>query len=244
MKHFPLFLATLFFGLSVSAQDAGTDGTEVSPLTHESELSLVTVDGNSSSESYSAKQKTEYKIGPHAFSVTGRYLRTISNHIETARAWNAAARYEYAFTEFLGAFISHGAESDPYNGYVQRDNTDIGGKHFLIKSEPENLYYEAGYRYTKEQTSVGTITYSGYGRLYTEYNRQIDRTVSLKFWVEYLPNFTTSQAYLLNGEPSINVMLSRVFSLKTAYLMKYRNQVNPGEKYTDKTFTTSLVARF
>lgn len=232
-------IIALSFATAAQAQE------EKSPWQHESEVSLISVDGNTTSESYSAKQKTQYTfLDANTLALTARYLNTRANGVETARSWDAAARYERAFSEFQSGYVGHGAESDVYNGYIQRDNTDIGAKHFFSKSDATTFFAELGYRYTKQLSTIGGVSYDNYGRLYTELAQKQNEAVSYKFWIEYLPNFTHNDAYLLNAEPSINVMLTKVFSLKTAYLVKYRNEIAPGEKHADTTFTTSVVAKF
>ena len=144
------------------------------------------------------------------------------------------------------AFVQHGAESDPYAGYVQRDNSDLGAKYYLIKADNQNLFSEMGLRYsTTQPTGPGGKIYDTFGRLYLEYAEKITATLSIKLWAEYLPNFRESEAYLVNYEPSANVMINEIFSLKVAYLVKYHNKTaTPAEKKEDTTFTTALVAKF
>lgn len=219
---------------------------EKSPWSHESEASVVQVTGNTESESYSAKQKTSYTFDANALIATGRYLQTKASGTETAKSWEAAIRYERALSDLFSIYLQHGAESDVYAGYTQRDNTDLGGKYHLIKTEEENLLAEAGFRHSKIMSSVSDETsYVNYGRFYSEYSRKINSTLSAKAWVEYLPNFKDSEAYLVNYEGSVTAMMTQIFSLKTAYLVKYHNKtVLPDEKKEDKTLTVSLVAKF
>ncbi len=232
-------LISLAFCMSASAQ-------EKSPWSHESEAAVVKVDGNTKSDSYSAKQKTVYTFDSNALTAAGRYLQTKAADIETAKSWEASLRYERLFSDAWSAFVQHGAESDAYAGYVQRDNTDIGGKYYFIKSDARNLFSELGARFTNTlPTGAGKKDNNTSGRLYAEYTDKLTETVSAKFWVEYLPNFKDSDAYLVNYEPSMSVMMSQVFSLKVAYLVKYHNKtVTATEKKEDTTFTTALVAKF
>lgn len=244
MKYYEFLFALLLSALPLSAR-AQSDEPAPSPWTHESEVSIVNVDGNTRGEISSLKQKTEYKIDANALALTGRWIRVKTNDIETARAWDAALRYERALSELWSAFVGHGAESDEYSGYIQRDNSDVGAKYFIEKSDLINFFVESGYRYTKTYSVAGTVTHSNGLRLYTEYSHKPTTSVSYKIWLEYLPNFNDSEAYLVNAEPSVNVMLSQIFSLKTSYLVKYKNQLAvAGEKRADTTFTTSLVAKF
>lgn len=213
---------------------------------HESEASLVQVDGNTKTETYSAKQETTYTVGADAVKAKGRYLQTRTSGTETARAWDASLRYERALSERWSAFLQQGAESDPFAGYVQRDNTDLGAKYIVEKNDVTSFFLEAGARYTTENlvAAADRESYTG-GRLYAEYERALTGSLTGKFWIEYLPNFKESDAYLLNLEPSLSVMISEIFSLKLSYLTKYHEKTTlPGEERRDTTFTTSLVAKF
>lgn len=232
--------AMLFFSTVGFAQE------QTKPWSNESEASVVQVGGNTTSESYSAKSKTSYKVDTNVISITGRYLQTKSVGVETAKQWEASIRYERELGTHWAAFVQHGAESDWYAGYVQRDNTDIGTKYYFLKDAAETFFTEVGLRTTKTIAAVtNEVSTFNSGRLYLEYGKQINESVSAKAWVEYLPNFKDADAYLLNYEPSLSVMMSQIFSIKLAYLVKYHNRtVSATEKKEDTTFTTALVAKF
>ncbi len=121
-------------------------------------------------------------------------------------------------------FVHQGVESDYFGGYVQRDNSDLGAKYNLIKAAEENLISEAGCPYTKTNPSTGAdLKYENYGRLYAEYSRKMNEAVSFKLWFEYLPNFTQSEAYLLNHKASLSSVVNSVLSVKISYLTKFHN---------------------
>ena len=234
-----VFLSVLFISLFTFAE-------EKSPWAHESEVGLVKVSGNTDSESYNGKQKTVYSFDQNALTLAGRYLEAKTAGTQTAKSWEASLRYERILSEQWSMFAQQGAESDSFAGYTERDNSDLGAKYTIYKMDSENLFAEAGYRYTKTLPSLGAETkYESYGRLYSEYDRKLNSHVSAKLWAEYLPNLTNSDAYLVNYEPSVAVVLNSLFSLKMSYLVKYHNKtILPTEKKTDSTFTTALVAKF
>lgn len=236
-------LSLILVAPTVFAQE--TDATESRSWTHESEASVVKVSGNTTTDSYAAKQKTTYQFDSNVLALSGRYLQAKFGSAETAKQWESALRYERELGNSWAAFTQQGAESDYFAGYVQRDNTDVGGKYYFIESDRENLLSEIGYRRTKTNPTVGDVKSSDSGRLYLEYSGTINDSVSGKLWVEYLANFTDSEAHLVNYEPSINVMMSQVFSLKVAYLVKFHNQTKTAnENKEDTTFTTALAAKF
>lgn len=214
-------------------------------FTDESELAIVSVAGNSSSSNYAGKQKNTFTWDKkNTLIASGHYLRTETSGTETAKNWDLTGRYERVIHDGFSGYIGYGADSDPYAGYVQRDNFDIGGKQELIKNPNHNWWVEAGYRYSKMNTTAD-MQYANMGRLFTEYDFTLDKTFSAKYWFEYLPNFTDSHAYFINTEPSVSMLLTQILSFKVAYLVQYHNKlIKAGEVYTDTTFTTSLVAKF
>jgi putative salt-induced outer membrane protein len=235
LAHF----TALLLGFSSFAQEIPNN-----KFTDESELALVSVSGNSSSNNVSAKQSNSYTFGKNTVKASGHYLRTQSSGVETARSWDLMGRYERVLYDSLSAYTGYGADSDPYAGYVQRDNYDIGLKYDLIHSTAQNWWVEAGYRYSKILTTVEE-NYTNFGRTYMEYNLTLDNTYSIRYWIEYLPNFTDPEAYFINTEPSFSIQLTKILSLKASYLIQYHNElIKAGEVRTDTTFTTSLVAKF
>ncbi len=214
------------------------------PFAGEAEAGAIVVSGNNNSESYNAKAKSIYTHDQNIYTAFGRYLKTNSNGLESARNWEAGLRYERELAEYLGLFVGQKAESDVYNGYTQRDSSDAGLKYSFVKTDELNWFFETGYRYQKTQPVTGVNSYDNLGRLYMEYNQVLNDTLSLKYWAEYLPNFTVTDAFLANTEGSLNIMLNSVFSLKLAYLLQYQNVPASGGKYTTTTTTMNLVAKF
>lgn len=237
MKLFPVAASIIALFCSFSAFAA--------PVTGEAEAGAVIVSGNSDSESYAAKAKTVYTYEEkNIFTGFGRYLKTDSNGVESARNWEAGVRYERELTDYLGVFAGQKAESDIFNGYIQRDSTDLGLKYSIIKSDELNWFFEVGYRYQKTLPTIGSTSHDNMGRLFSEFNKSLDKTLSFKYWAEYLPNFTDSEAYLFNTEASLNIMLNSIFSVKLAYLLQYQNVPAASGKYTTTTSTMNLVAKF
>lgn len=246
-----LLIVTL---LSLSATAFAQDATPESKWAHESELSAVIVDGNSNTESYAAKHSSTYTWDLNKLLGYGKYLETKTMAFGaptqvTAKSWEAGARYERALSELWSAFVAHSAESNEFSGFVQKDNTDIGAKYFIWKLEESTWFAELGYRYTTVLLTTPNAdgkrkVNENFARLFSEYTKAWEKNLSFKFWVEYLPNLDHSDAYLANAEPSLNVVLSETFSLKTGYLMKYQNVPPAGGKRLDTTFTTALIAKF
>lgn len=243
MKNLVLVLLPFLF-VTFTAQ--AENPTLPPPWTHESELGVVTVSGNTESESYSGKQTTVRRWDKDSVALTGRYLETKARSLVTAKSWDLGLRYEKILNDLWSAFLGHKAESDPFSGYVQKDSTDLGAKYFITKTGDLTWFAELGLSYLKTiKVAAQSADYDLSTRIYTEATKKLEDNLSFKYWIEYLQSTRRSEVYFINTEASLNVMLNERFSLKTGYLLKYHNElIPPTVKYTDATFTTALVAHF
>ena len=238
MKH--LLISILLFGSYAQAE-------ETKRWQHESELGMIIVDGNAESETTNAKQQTIYTYKKYSLTAKAAYTESESDNELTAQSWSASLRYDRKINDKLSGFISYGAESDRFAGYLQRDLTDVGVKYQIKDTEKTKWHSDIGWRHietnfarSEETDSIDAL------RLYSEVTQLFQEGVTGKFWVEYVSQTDSDEdeSYIVNYEPSITAQLSGIFSLKSAYLVKYQNIVTPDRKKTDTTFTTSLVAKF
>ena len=233
MKLF-LLASLAFFSTSIYAE-----------WTNESEVGILLAHGNSTSESYTAKETAAHIWKDNSLKFNGRYLQTKTNDIENAHYWSLGLRYDHALNEKLGVYFGEMVESDRYAGYNQKYNSDIGARYSLIKETKFVWDVEAGYRYTIENQIIGVRNNLHYARGYTEATKTWTEGVFTKFWFEYLPNLTIGSDYQMNSEISLSAALNNMVALKTAYLLRYDNLKNPGAiAKTDTLLTTSLVATF
>ncbi len=220
-------------------------------LAHESEAGVILASGNSETQTYSVKQVTSYDWSENSTKLTGSYLLGKTSGTETAKKWDLGLRYERAFSSHLSAFSSYQVDSLPFAGTQLRHTVDLGAKYSLLKSQEHELGSELGYRLTKESfTTDNGLTTNGYltshmSRFYIEWNAKWSEAVSSKLWSEYLQSYTNTRDYRFNLEPSLSVLLNKVFSIKLAYLVNFRNvPAVAGKKTIDTLYTTSLVAKF
>lgn len=231
-----LWIYTLiaFFSLNVHAQ-----------FKNESEIGVASANGNTKTQTFTFKQSNDYKWDKNVLGLRSRYLNASANGNETARYFLLGLKYELEVSNRFGFFIGETLEKDKFANIDQRLITDLGGKYRFIDTEKTKFFSELGYRYMHEDRLDDTRAFSNYGRLYTEWSNEWNKSFSTKYWLEYLPNFTNNTDWLVNTELSLTAMLSEVFSLKTGVLVRYDHMPAPGINYkTDTLFTTALVAKF
>lgn len=228
-------------------------------LNHESSLSIVQTGGNAISESYSASTDNSYKPSIRDYQFFGNYNLAYANNPrvqnseikETVRNWNIGSKLTQDFLlKGLGVGIGLTYEGNEFAGIKQRENSDFNARYKFHNSDKLKSSIEIGYRYTEEKRTIRDennrdIFYFSKGNFRYNITQKINHNVNYRFWIQYLPNFSRPQNYQINLEPSINVTMTQIFSLRVAYKAEYNGEPNfPGGEYLDHVTTTSLVAKY
>jgi putative salt-induced outer membrane protein len=225
----------------------GQEGAPEPPrgLRNESEFGLVLARGNADATSFNLRQLSAYRMGRDEVKATGRYVRVSTDGVDTAENYQAGLRYDRFLSDDFTVLAAAAGEGDPFAGIRQRYNLDAGAKRYLSRVDGFTWYVEGGYRRTRENRTTGESLDSNYVRLFTQAERELSKTASARLWVEGLPNLTDTENYQINTEASVQAVLNSVFSIKTAYLVRYNNFPPAGVvRKTDTALTTALVAKF
>lgn len=211
---------------------------------NESELTVILNGGNTEQETWNAKTMNKYDKDKNTYKLGGHYSYGKADEELNTRNWDVVARYERALSEKWSVFAATQRESDQFASIDYRWNYDLGGIYNFFKTDKHKLHAEAGYRRTLEADLAGRKTNGSKLRIYSEYSRQHSANLFFKLWVEALPNISESDDWQINVEPSLNYTLSKMFTLKTAYLHKYDNEPALGTKNSDYQTTMALIAKF
>ena len=232
---------------------------QASTFSNETELSFISSGGNTKTSTYNLKTSSTFEsdklwqlgLGGHYLLTTSEVENENNETItqESARNWSIFLKPEKNLNKRLSLFSQVQYEGNKLAGYLQRDNYDIGGKYYFTNIDKEKFFIELGYRYTSErqynlETRETKNKYLNKSRLYTEYKNSLDKTLSYKFWIEYLPNFTQEEDYIIKAEPSLSILFNNIFSMKLAYQAVYDNEpISSENEYLDYTYTTSLIIK-
>jgi putative salt-induced outer membrane protein len=202
--------------------------------------------GNTDLKTYTLESNNKYSVKKNSFSLKGAYRYGESSNVRVSENWNGGLRYDHKLNPKYEPFIGELVEADRFSGIKRRYNTDLGLKYTFSATERSDLFIESGLRYTIEKSTDRSIVdkKAGKGRIYLEGGRKIKNDMTIKLWLEYLPNFSESDDYQINFEPSLNMTLTSILSMKTAYLWQYDNvpAVNTGKH--DYNFNLTLIAKF
>jgi putative salt-induced outer membrane protein YdiY len=212
---------------------------------NESELGIAAANGNTKTQTYNLKQLNDYQWEMNTLKFNARYLHAKAEGVEIGRYFTTGLRYERKISSPLSFYAGELIEKDKFAGIDTRLVSDVGGKYNILSEDLTKIFLEIGYRYMDELRVTDSSVYSNYGRFYTEWSQGWNKNFSTKLFGEYLPNFSRNKDWQLNSELSLWAMMSDLFSLKTAILIRYDHDPAPGVLYkTDSLFTTSIVARF
>lgn len=232
----------LFIALASLLGFSSTQGEK--PFLVTVEMGALDANGGSHSDAYNAKIQTSLDLAKHHAELGGHFLRTQANDIESNRSWDANVRYRYELSHYWSAYTGHLGESDIYNGYTQRDSDDLGAQ-YLLQHEDDFLWIaEAGYRYSKTLPQQSANRFENYGRLYTRAEKVFFKDWIFEIDFEYLPNFTHSENYLVNGSASVTTILNKTFAIKLTTSGQYQHSPYLGTRDLASISSMNLVTQF
>ncbi|EQC51889.1 DUF481 domain-containing protein [Bacteriovorax sp. DB6_IX] len=213
----------------------------------EDEFSAVVSGGNSDVKTYNLKSANTYTFSKkHAADFKVNYTYGESDGERSAENWDALLRYDRSLNDRSALFVSELVEANRFSGVSRRYNSDLGFKYKILGSDKHKSKSEVAYRYTIEKNIDESIAdkKDSKARVYIDYERVFANANSSKLWVEYLPNFTESEDYLVNVGYSLKMVMTNTFSLKLSYVWKYDNEPVVGNSTSDYTYTTGIIAKF
>ncbi|WII71340.1 DUF481 domain-containing protein [Bdellovibrio sp. 22V] len=243
MKKRAAFILGLLLSSSAFAQEIIP--TETRPFAAELEGGIIHIRGNAEVENYSVRGVASYLQEKNRYSLYGRYIQSQDDGVESSRNWSTGLRYDFELTNRWGIFAGYKYEGDRFAGFFQRDSTDIGLRYYFIRNDDTSWAGEVGYRYSHVFYILEPSSYDSLVRLYTAYLQNTEnRNVAWGIWLEYLPIVSSDTNWQANGEAFVTMMFNQVFALKISYLAMFQDSPAETVERMEKTFQTTLLARF
>lgn len=239
-RHLVLLLTTLFI-VPVSTVWADAPGT----WKDQAELSYVDTSGNTDVTTLAAKNKLSYQFTER---ITGLWkvdiLNGKSDGERNAESYYSEVRGDYACTELLFYYAQASWLKDRFADIDSRTILGAGSGYKFLTGPKHFLVGEAGLTYTMEElTDDSDDQYVG-GRLFGQYDYQINDTSKFTQSAELFLDLEQMSNYRLNTETALITALNSVLSFKTSYVIKYDNEPADGTDHTDTIMAASLVANF
>jgi len=212
-------------------------------FTHESELGVIGISGNTSTNTESAKHKSEVSWGKNNIKFESNYFHSSSLE-DNSESWLLGLRFERSINSKVSYFLGNSFLGDRSLGYDLRSYTDVGGKYNYHKTEESYLFLEAGYRLQYEENISGKINREHFLRFYSEIGKSLG-IGKITSGLELLPNVLKMNGLQINFDSSLVVILTDILSLKVSYLYKFNNSpsLKDGEKL-DEIYTITFLAKY
>ncbi|WP_321529754.1 DUF481 domain-containing protein [uncultured Desulfuromonas sp.] len=211
----------------------------------QAELAYVDTSGNTDVTTLSAKNKLTYQFTDR---ITGLWkveiLNGKSDGERNAESYFSELRSDYACTDLLYYYAQASWLKDRFADIDSRTVLGAGSGYKFLTGPKHLLVGEAGLTYTIEKlTDDSDDQYVG-GRLFSQYDYQINDTSTFTQNAELFLDLEQMSNYRLNTETALTTALNSLLSFKTSYVIKYDNEPADGTEHTDTILAASLVANF
>lgn len=195
---------------------------------------------------------TTLNFGEHLSYLTGRWtlahglvvIEGRTHGVETAAQYKTDLRVDRALASRLGAYALGGYERNVFAGISRRLQEGAGLTAKLLVQPRDHLDAEAGLALIQQRNTALVDESFGAGRGALSYKHLFTETAVLQQLLELVSNLRDSKDQLLNSETSLTAPISKRIALKSAYLIRYDNQPEPGFKKSDRVFTTGIQIVF
>jgi len=209
---------------------------------------LTLTDGNSDTLNVNAGIEAQRGEAPNFARVgaTGHYGET-EGETTTEKA-EGFANYKRLLDEAWYAYADASILHDEPGGVDYRLVAGPGLGRFLMRSEAETLWVEAGVSYVREELKSdeslggGSLTDDFAAvRLAQRYELAVSGTAKVWQALEYLPRIGDWDEYFLRAEAGLETTVTGNLSLRVAVDSRYDSDPAPGREKNDLTVTASLV---
>jgi len=235
-----LLAATLLAApLTAAAQEEAK-----SPWQAQVDLGLVNTAGNTSTTTLSGADEIIYTTLPWTFTQAFAVVYGRNEGLKTAENYHATLRAERNLSERVGIYARGGWDRDQFAGISRRFEEGAGLSFDAVAAERTTLKLEAG-GFAAQQRATTGIENDFYGvRAAATFKQLLGAKASFQQIAEILPNLKDTEDLRVHSETALVAPLSRLFSLKVAYVVDFDNQPEPGFGETDRRLTTGLRIAF
>jgi len=237
--------------MSLRAQ-AAAPPAKVDSLEGQASFGLALTSGNSNASTFDLSDKLRYTKRGWGFGQDLKYFYGEADDKVTADFWNVGVRVDRRLMTRLGMFFLVRWDRNRLQGIASRYEESLGLDFTAVNEPKDKLIFTLGASaFQQELTPGSTSTFKGNypaARVGGDYKHSFTDKAYFQQTVEYLPNLSESDAYLLNGESTLVAPLIANLGLKVSSVLRYNSRppVRDGVtlKTTDRFFSTAITYSF
>jgi putative salt-induced outer membrane protein len=208
------------------------------------EASYVGTTGNTNVQTVGAGLEVDYKKDVWDGLAKGAYVQGKTDDVTTAKTIAAELRGGRHLSPRFELFAQADYFKNEFAGIDNRLSGIGGGAYSVVKTDAQELKFQLGAGYTKENRSVGEDKSFASGQAGLLYKWKISSTTDLSEEFSYVDSFKDSSDWRVANTFSLTVAINKLLSLKASHNLTYLNEPVPGFGKTDTITSIALVAKF
>lgn len=237
----PIIVAAL--ALSCAAFLRAEDAPK-KPWKNATELSVVSANGNTKSESTSGKNTFTYDWTKTTLELIGGGLGARSDGHTIAERYFASEKVSYKVTDRNYVFEKFAWDKDRFSGIRNRYDAGLGVGREIMKDAFNLLIGEVGGGFIQEERIGEDDEEFAVGRSYAKYVRTLSATSNFSQDAEYVHNFEDPDDFRVKTETAVTAAINTAMSLKLSYVWKHVGVPPAGFGRNDTITTVALVATY
>jgi len=238
--RFILLSSLVVVGYSFAAEPTAP----AKPWKNSTEVSVVSANGNTKTNTTSAKEDFIYEWTRIKLNLFGSALGAKSQNEITAEEYSAGEKVDFKMTDKDYLYEKFQWDSKRFTGIRHRYDAGAGYGRKIVDSAKNKLNAEIGGGYINEQRIDAPRNDFGSGRVYSKYIHQFTDTSSFSQDGEYLHNFRDSDGYRINTETALTAGLTTHLSLKTSFIWNRVGKPVPGTIRDDTKLAAALLITY
>jgi putative salt-induced outer membrane protein len=224
-------LARLAFVLAAQAIVAGSlsaqTAADPAPRSFEGSASLGFAQnrGNANSLTTNLADRLEYRVKGWAGTQDLAFFYGEADDEVNANFWNGGLRGDRRLTPRLGAFVVTRFDRNVLQGIASRFEEGLGLDYRLVDTRRDQLLVALGASAFQQRLTPGSVSTIKpnfpAARTALDYKHLFAEKAFFQQIVEYLPNLSDSESYLVNTESTIVAPLVGGLALRAGYVVRY-----------------------
>lgn len=235
-----LLALAILLGAASAASAADTK-----PWKNSAELSFVSTNGNSKTQTTSIKDTFVYDFDDKTKAeIEGGGLGARSEGRVIAEQYYAEEKVARKFSDRDYVFERYRWDRNLFAGVLHRHDFSLGVGRELWKTPKDLLIAEAAPGYLNEERQNERRKSFASARAYAKYVREISKTAKFAQDAEYTLSLQDARDARLNTETSLTAALSTSLSVKNSFVWRHDGRPPRGKRKDDTLLSVALIASF
>ena len=215
--------AALAVTLCLTGSVAAAQASAPPPSEFNTDLSFVSVSGNTSVTTMSLGERWIRRLAPWEFRQELGSVYGKTEGAETSNLWRASLRGDYGLGAKMALYARTAFDRNKFAGVKSRFAEGLGVVVKLAATDIDQLNVEGGFEMTQQDNLDGTNDSFASLRAASTWKHMLASNAYFFQGVEVLPNLDDSEDYRINSETSIVAPLSSHVAMKASYVIRFDN---------------------